>query len=372
MEKKHVIPKSIKTKFKNFYWALFIAITAISLFGLLFIHAASYHIEGWTNTFVIKQSLWLLIGIFFLFAITFIGYRPFLNISYLIYICSFLLLVSVFFIGTEKLGAQRWIPLGGFALQPSEFSKLAVILTLSHYLGSRKQNLFQKKRFIISFLLTFIPLILIVKQPDLGTALIFLPILYCMLFVWGAKIKYILISILLGIISLPVIWHILKDYQRTRLLTFININADPLGSGYTAIQSKIAVGSGELWGKGLFCGTQNRLNFVPEHHTDFIFCVIGEEGGFLAAISLILLFFIIMKLSISVIQKTTDPEAQLLAAGITAMLIIQIFINMGMTIGLCPITGLPLPFISYGGSSLITYLSAFGFLISIYKERSIF
>ncbi len=366
-----MISQYIKTKFKNFYWSLFIVVISVALIGILFIYAASYHLGG-QNAFLIKQTVWLIVGIFFLFSVTFIGYRPFLNISYLIYICSLVLLIAVYFIGKEKFGAQRWIPIGGFALQPSEFAKIAVILTISHYLGSRKKNLLQKKRFIVSFLITFIPLLLIVKQPDLGTALIFLPILYCMLFIWGAKIRYILISIILGILSMPIIWNLLKDYQKTRLLTFININADPLGSGYTAIQSKIAVGSGQFWGKGIFCGTQNRLNFVPEHHTDFIFCVIGEEGGFLAAFSLLLLFFIIIKLSISVIQKTTDPEAKLLAAGITAMLVIQIFINIGMTMGICPITGLPLPLISYGGSSLITYFIAFGFLISIYKERSIF
>ena len=363
---------SIQKSFKNFHWLLFIVIITVSLTGIVFIHAASSHLGASGNIHALKQSVWLLVGICFLFGVTCVGYRAFLNLSYLIYIASLLLLIAVFFVGTGKFGAQRWIPIAGFALQPSEFAKIATILALSHYLGSRQRNLLQKKRFFLSFLLIFIPLILIVKQPDLGTALIFLPVLYCMLYLWGAKLKYITISILLGMSSMPIIWHMLKEYQKKRLLTFININADPLGSSYTAIQSKIAVGSGSLWGKGLYCGTQNRLNFVPEHHTDFIFCVIGEEGGFLTSVSLIILFFIIIKLSIDVIKRTTDPEAKLLAVGITAMLVFQVFINIGMTIGLCPITGLPLPLISYGGSSLLTYFIAFGFLISIYKERSIF
>jgi rod shape determining protein RodA len=363
----------IRETFKNFYWPLFLVMLILIAVGLLSIYIASCTAEGAANAdYALKQFIWSIVGCFFLLSIVFIGYRPFLNLAYVLYACSLILLILVFFMGEEKMGAQRWLSLGSFVVQPSEFSKLALILTLSHYLGSREKNLFQKRRFIVSFILTFIPLIIVLKQPDLGTALIFLPILFCMLFLWGARMKYILISIFLGLGSLPVLWYALKDYQRMRLLTFINSNADPLGSGYTAIQSKIAVGSGQLWGKGLFCGTQNRLDFVPEHHTDFIFCVIDEEGGFLAAVVIILLFLILLKLSLNVIARTTDREARLLTTGVTAMMFFQLFINIGMTIGICPIAGLPLPFISYGGSSLLTYCCAFGFLLSIYKERSIF
>jgi rod shape determining protein RodA len=356
---------NVKYAFKDFYWALFVLVIAIALSGILFIYTASYTSNGEMGGYACKQLVWLLVGTVIMVVIVFVGYRPFLNLAYFLYVFSLLLLILVLFLGEEKLGAQRWLSIGGFVLQPSEFSKLTLIILLSHYLGSRERNIFQKRRFVIAFVLTFVPLILIIKQPDLGTALIFLPILFCMLFLWGAKMKYMVISIFLGVSSVPFLWHVLKDYQRRRLLTFININADPLGSGYTAIQSKIAVGSGG-------CGTQNRLNFIPEHHTDFIFCNIGEEGGFLAAFSLLLLFAILLKLSFGVIEKTTDREARLLATGITAMLFFQIVINIGMTIGLCPITGLPLPLVSYGGSSLVSYCAAFGFLISIYKERSIF
>lgn len=358
--------------FKDFYWGLFFAVILISVLGILFIHAASTHMGDGASVYAYKQGIWFCFGLCGMLFTIAVGYRPFLNISYLLYIASLLLLISVFFIGTGKFGAERWIQVGGFVVQPSEFAKLSVILTLSHYLGSRKRNLLQKKRFVLSFVLTFIPLVLILKQPDLGTSLIFLPILFAMIYLWGAKLKYILISIGLGLSSVPVLWTMLKGYQKKRLLTFINPSADPLGAGYTAIQSKIAVGSGGLFGKGLYAGTQNRLNFVPEHHTDFIFCVIAEEGGFFASCGLLLLFAVLVQLSISVIKKTTDPEARLLAAGITSMLVFQVFINIGMSFGLCPITGLPLPFISYGGSSLLTYLVAYGFLISIYKERSIF
>ncbi|MBU1862809.1 MAG: rod shape-determining protein RodA [Candidatus Omnitrophica bacterium] len=367
-----MIPSYIKQTFKDFYWILFFLVIIIASIGIVFIHSASMSSDFTAPLYALKQFIWLILGICFLFGVTAVGYRSFLNVSYLLYICSLLLLIAVLFIGTSKFGAQRWIPLGNFAFQPSEFAKLAVILALSHYLGSRKRNILQRERFFIAFILTFIPLVLIVNQPDLGTALIFLPILYCMLYLWGTRLKYIFMSFFLGALSMPIVWHMLKPYQKNRLLTFININADPLRAGYTAIQSKIAVGSGGFWGKGLFEGTQNRLNFVPEHHTDFIFCIISEEGGFLAAFLLLVLFFILIKLAIGIIQKTTDPEAKLLAIGITAMLLFQVCINIGMTIGLCPITGLPLPLISYGGSSMLTYFIAFGLLISIYKDRTIF
>jgi len=364
--------KILANLFRGFYWPFLIIIVLTTIIGIVFIHAASYQQTFYPNSYAFKQTVSFGISLFMLLIICLIGYKPFLNVSYLIYISSLILLILVFFIGHGKYGINRWIMIGGITLQPSEFAKIAFILALSHYLGNREKNVDPKKRFIVSFVFTFIPLVLIIKQPDLGTAMIFFPILYCVIYIWGAKIKYIIVSILMGLSSIPVAWHMLKDYQKKRLLTFINPDTDPLGAGYTAIQSKIAVGSGELFGKGLFKGTQNRLNFVPEHHTDFIFCVISEEGGFMSSLFLLLLFLLIIILAIRVIEKTTDPEAKLLATGICTMLICQIFINIGMTIGLCPITGLPLPLISYGGSSLLTYYIAFALLISIYKERSIF
>lgn len=367
-----MIIRTLNNLFKNFYWSLFFVVIITTFVGVVFIHAASYQDAFYPNSFAFKQTISFGISLFALLFICLVGYKPFLNVSYLIYAAALLLLILVFIVGHGKYGVHRWIMIGGYALQPSEFAKISFILTLAHYLGNREKNVKQKKRFIVAFILTFIPMILIIKQPDLGTALIFFPILYCVLYLWGAKIQYIIFSILLGLSCVPIVWVVLKEYQKKRILTFFNADADPLGAGYTAIQSKIAVGSGDVFGKGLFKGTQNRLNFVPEHHTDFIFCVISEEGGFIASLSLLFLFLLLIILSIRVIRRTTDPEAKLIVVGITAMLLCQVFINIGMTIGLCPITGLPLPLISYGGSSLLTYYIAFGLLISIHKERSIF
>ncbi len=361
------ILKRLKRIFKGFYWKLFLHFILLSLIGVFYIYSASMG-----SFYVYKQLFWLMIGIVVILFVNYVGYKKFLDFAYVIYIFSLALLVLVFFIGTGKYGAQRWIPVFGFALQPSEFAKIAVILALARYMGNREKTIRQKKSFVASFFIVLLPLILIVKQPDLGTSLVFLPILFSMLYLWGAKLKYIMITFSMGIVSLPFIWNMLKPYQKKRLITFINPNADPMGSGYTAIQSKIAVGSGMLTGKGFMCGTQNRLNFVPEHHTDFIFCVIAEEGGFLMSAVLILLFLFMFLFSIDVARSTTDSEAKLFAVGVTTMFVVQTFINIGMAIGICPITGLPLPLISYGGSSMLVFAFAFGMLISIYKERTIF
>lgn len=354
---------------RGFYWELFWCAVIVALAGVCFVFSAAY---GEAQNLAFRQLVWFGIGLVALFVVVAIGYRSFLNVSYVLYGIAILLLLAVDLLGATRLGAQRWISVGGFGIQPSELCKLAMILTLAHYLGSRVSNLYQFRRFVGAFLLVSFPMLLIIKQPDLGTALIFMPILFVMLFMWGARFRYLLGSMALGLISLPVFWLFLKEYQRRRLLVFLNPNIDPLGSGYTAIQSKIAVGSGGLLGKGWLMGTQNRLNFLPEHHTDFIFCVIAEEWGFIGSLILIFLYGLLVWRSLAVIERTTDPPARLLASGIVAMIFFQILVNVGMTIGLMPVVGIPLPFVSYGGSSLVVMMIAMGFLISIYKERSIF
>jgi len=359
-------------QFRHFFWALLILILSISLFGLFFLYSASYSIDSGVGYYAMNQLIRIAIGLVAFLAVIFIGHKSFLNLAYVIYFATLILLGLVLVVGTQKYGATRWIDIGPFVIQPSEFSKISVILVLSSYLGSRKKNLYQKKRFVVSFLLIMIPLLLVLKEPDLGTAIIFLPILFCMLFVWGAKVKYFLITFTLGILSTPFLWIFLKPYQKDRLLAFIDPNKDPLGVSYTVVQSKIGIGSGGFFGKGWLQGTQNKLDFIPEHHTDFIFSVIGEEGGFLAVSLILLLFVLLFRLSFTVIRRTTDTCGRLLATGIISMLFFHLFINIGMTIGLMPVTGLPLPLISYGGSSMLTFFISFGLLVSIYKERSIF
>jgi len=357
--------------FKNIYWSLFIIPFILSLIGIAFIASATTNMpEG---QYALKQMLWLCLGLVAMVMCLMLTYKFFLNASYLFYVITFGLLVAVWMFGAERSGAQRWLAIGAFQIQPSELSKIATILTLSKFLGSRVGKSHQFLTVVAAFAIVLGPLVFILKQPDLGTALIFVPILFCMLFLWGSRLRYLIIPFVLAVASMPLIWNfLLREYQKRRLLVFLNPNIDPLGSGYTAIQSKISVGSGQFFGKGWLQGTQNKLQFLPEHHTDFIFSVIGEEWGFIGATVVIGLFMIFIWRAIDMLHLTTDVSARLLGSGVIAMFFFQVFINIGMTIGLMPIAGLPLPFVSYGGSSLLAGYFAVGLLLSIYRERSIF
>jgi rod shape determining protein RodA len=361
-----------QASFGRFYWAFFFVILGISLWGVIFLYSASYNMGSEQGMMALNQMVRIAVGLLVFLAVIAVGYKSFLNVSYVLYAVVLICLVMVLIFGTKRYGAQRWLYIGPFSFQPSEFSKLAVILALSHYLGQRKKNLYQIRRFVISFIMTLVPLVLVLKEPDLGTSLIFLPILFFMLYVWGAKLKYFLLTFSLGLCSLPFLWTILKPYQKDRLFAFMDPDRDPLGASYTVIQSKIAIGSGGFLGKGWLHGSQNKLHFIPEHHTDFIFSVVGEEGGFIGVLVFFLLIVLFFRLAFIAMRHTTDVSGRLLATGVISMVFFHIFINVGMTIGMMPVTGLPLPLISYGGSSLLTFFVSFGLLASIFKERSFF
>jgi rod shape determining protein RodA len=221
----------------------------------------------------------------------------------------------------------------------------------------------------VPFFLTAIPTVLILKQPDLGTALVLFPILISMLFIYGIRIKYIAGFLLAGLVSLPVLWNMLRPYQKQRLLVFIKPDMDPLGAGYTIIQSKIAVGSGRLLGKGWLSGTQNYLNFLPERHTDFIFSVVGEEWGFIGSAVLLTLYFLLISRMLRILDATENVYGRILVAGIATMLFIQVIVNIGMTIGIFPVVGITLPLISYGGSSLLTTFVGIAIVLSVHQWR---
>jgi rod shape determining protein RodA len=238
--------------------------------------------------------------------------------------------------------------------------------------GQRKDAMDDLKSLVVPCLLLGVPFILVLLQPDLGTALLMLPIFFAILLVGGARVKYIVWMIAIGLAGLPVFWHFLREYQKQRLLVFLNPNIDPLGAGYTIIQSKIAVGSGGLFGKGWLAGTQNQLNFLPERHTDFIFSVIGEEWGFLGALIVVFLYFVIVQKAFTIANLTSDRFGKLIATGIGVLLGFQVIINIGMTIGLMPVVGIPLPLVSYGGSSLLSTLVAIGLLLNVFMRRSTF
>ncbi len=363
---------SKRTK-KDFDKLLLIIMFFIFAIGVATIYSATKAMNlALTESFFFKQLTWMGIGVLLLALTISISYQRFIDIAYVIYGINLALLAMVLVLGHARLGAQRWFSIAGFAFQPSEFIKLSLILALSNYAAAKKDSMQEFKNLIIPFGLLAIPFVLVLLQPDLGTALLLVPIFLAIMVVSGARLKYLGGMILLGLACSPAFWHFLRDYQRQRLLVFINPNIDPLGAGYTIIQSKIAVGSGGLWGKGWLNGTQNQLNFLPERHTDFIFSVVGEEWGFLGAAVLILLYFFIVKRAFNIATLTSDLYGKTIASGIGVMIGLQVVINIAMTIGLMPVVGIPLPLVSYGGSSLIATVIAIGLLINVGIRRSTF
>ncbi len=316
--------------------------------------------------FVRSQLLHLALGVLVGVVILAVDYRSFAPGARGLYIVNLLLLAAVLVLGRSGLGAQRWISLGPLGqFQPSEFAKLAIIITLARHLTQRPGP-YLSFRDLLPFLGHIgVPMLLIFRQPDLGTALVYGAILLGILYVGGARRRDLAGLALGSAVLAPVLWHVLKDYQRRRLLVFLDPGLDPLGAGYGIIQSKIAVGSGMLWGKGLFVGTQNVLQFVPEHHTDFIFSVIGEELGFVGSLVLLGLFLLWLSRGLRIAALARDQFGALAAVGIVSMVAFHVFVNVGMTVGIMPITGIPLPFISYGGSALMTMLWATALLLNI-------
>ena len=282
--------------------------------------------------------------------------------------------------GTTALGAQRWIALGPFVFQPSEFAKVIIIVTFARFLADREGRLNTLTDLLPAFAFIALPILLIIMQPDLGTSLVFIAIMFGMMFMVGANPK--LLAGLIGgggvvgfgwlyayFTNPAKVWIPLHDYQIDRLTIFLDPYRDPLGDGYHIIQSQIAIGSGGILGKGIFNGSQNQLNFLPEQHTDFIFSVVGEELGFIGTMLLLTLFFVIMYRGIRIAYLAKDTFGTLLATGVVSMLAFHVLVNIGMATGVMPVTGLPLPLFSYGGSSMLSTLIAMGILQNVYSRR---
>jgi rod shape determining protein RodA len=360
-------------KYKDFDKLLLVAMFLLFAIGLATIYSATKSRNlAFNESFFFKQLSLMGAAIALLVLTVSISYQRFIDVAYIIYGINIVLLILVLILGHVRLGAQRWFSIAGFAFQPSEFIKLSLILALSNYAASKKNSMTELRDLVVPVILLAIPFILVLLQPDLGTALLLVPVFFAVMVVAGARLKYLGIMILIGLAGLPFFWHFLRDYQRQRLMVFINPNIDPLGAGYTIIQSKIAVGSGGLWGKGWLNGTQSQLNFIPERHTDFIFSVFGEEWGFLGSAALVLIYFLIIKKAFNIAAFTSDLYGKTIAAGIGVMIGLQVVINIAMTVGLMPVVGIPLPLVSYGGSSLITTVIAIGLLLNVGMRRSTF
>ena len=349
------------------------AVLVIVMLGVSFVYSATWDpvsAGGGLHSLVIRQMIWAVAGLVMAFFIANIDYLRLVNYAYLIYAINLVALVFLLIFGGESHGARRWIILGPVSVQPSEFMKVTVILALAAFLGERREKAGSFENFAGAILLILPAALLIFLQPDLGTAFVLVPILFTMLFICGENIKYIVSSTVLGLASMPLFWMLLKDYQKDRLLVFINPDIDPLGAGYTIIQSKIAIGSGGMFGKGWLNGTQSHLKFLPERHTDFIFSVIGEEWGFVGALLLVGLYALVIARGIKIIAGSSDVYGRAIAAGIVTLLAFQVFVNISMTIGMMPVVGLPLPAVSYGGSNTVASLICIGFLLSISRRVS--
>jgi len=359
---------------------LIIAILIVST-GILSIYSSTYQKESEFWQLIYKrQILWFILGlVLFLFTSNF-NYRRFWDMTYFLYVFALFLLFLVFILGIVRLGAQRWLKFIWFNVQPSEIAKLVIVIFLARYFSTKSvedvslqvNKMGISRALILPFLFVAIPMGLIIEQPDLGSGAMLLLIFITMLYLGGVKLRYIFIFLLMIIVCLPVLWHFLRDYQRDRLLVFLNPNIDPLGAGYTVIQSKIAIGSGGFFGKGWLKGSQSQLRFLPESHTDFIFATFAEEWGFLGSSTLLFLYYLLIRQGIAIARRSADNFGRLLAFGISLTLGIQVSVNIAMNLGLAPVVGLPLPLMSYGGSSMFLTFISLGILSNINKTRSVF
>lgn len=361
-----------KINFRDFDKTLFLTPILIFLIGLATIYSASFKAhQPLVETLATRQMIWMAAAILLVFLVVRFDYYRLQDLAWPSYILSLLLLVAVLFT-PARLGARRWIEIGGFNFQPSEFAKLSVILVLARFFSNNRPEYLPRHKMLIPFAVVAAPFLLILKEPDLGTGLLLVPVFLTMLYFWGFRTKNLLILMGLGVVACPFLIGFLKEYQRTRLLVFMNPNLDPLGAGYTIIQSKIAIGSGGLLGKGFMGGTQNMGQFLPERHTDFIFGVVAEEGGFLASVAILTLFWTIVRKGFRIAGQTPERFGSQLACGISSLLALQAVINLGMTMGLLPVVGVPLPLVSYGGSSVVITMLAISILINIKMHRPLF
>lgn len=359
---------------QNFDWTLLLLLLLIAGVSILNLYSATYPIRGTGGSQIfMKQIYWFIIGFMVLLGMTTFDYHHLERLAYPLCFLALLLLVAVFFLGDVRSGSQRWISFGGISFQPSEFMKICMVIVLAKFFTDRAHLSEHRLRDLwLPFLIMAVTAALILKQPDLGTALLLLIVSTSIILF--AKMRWRSLAILVFCIasSAPFLWMGLKAYQQRRILTFLNPSLDPLGAGYHINQSKIAIGSGLLWGKGFLQGTQTRLHFLPERHTDFAFSVLAEEWGFLGALILLLLYLAVIVWGINIARSSKDRFGTMIAVGVVAIIFWQTAINVSMTTGLLPVVGIPLAMVSYGGSSIISTMIGMGLLMNISMRRFMF
>lgn len=351
-------------------WRLFAAAAGLAALGVLIIYSTSgMHASFARRSLYLKQATWAVMGGFAMIPLYFFPYRTTCRLAYVVYGAILAALVLVAIVGRTGMGAQRWLSIGSFAFQPSEFMKLSLIIVLARYFEDRREQLSAPRIFILPILLTLLPTALVLRQPDLGTAIMLVLISVSILVMMGLKIRYFVLLGLAGAAMTPVLWHYLHDYQKNRILVFLYPDLDPMGVGYHVAQSKIAVGSGGLIGKGWLAATQSQLNFLPANHTDFIFAGLAEQWGFIGSLVLLLIYAYLLSKGLRLARDAQDLFAMVTSFGIVSMMAWQVVINIGMVTGIMPVVGIPLPLLSYGGSSMLMNLLAVGLLLNIHRHR---
>ena len=347
-------------------WVLIIAVVALCAIGETMIYSTT----GGPTRIYWTQLYAIALGIGAMFAAMLIDYRTLADKSHVVYLGLIALLVCVMFFGSVQGGSRRWINLGFFNLQPSEFAKATLALVLAKLLGESRKPALSNHELFLACVLTAIPLIFIAKQPDLGTALTLLPLLFVVVFAAGLPMRYVMVVAVIATLSAPIAWKFaLQDYQRERVETFLNPEQDARGAGYQQIQARITVGSGGLWGKGFRQGTQGQLRFLPVAHNDFIFSVLAEEQGFVGVLVVLGLYLFVIMRSIDAARLAKDRLGAFLVLGVLATFTFQVIYNVTMSAGLAPVKGLTLPLMSYGGSSMIATLTGFGLILNVRMRR---
>ncbi len=367
MPRKHLL--------RNVDWFCFALALILSVVGVLTIYSTTLGQAGTAGHqlgYAGRQLFFVVIGIFLMAGASLIDYERIMRHGYLIYAGAMALLLLVPLIGEESFGAQRWISVGPVRFQPSEFAKIAAIIALARFLGTKREELKSPRYIVMALALVGTPMLLIASQPDLGTAIVFLPVALVMLYLAGVPRRTLAIILLCILMVSPLMWFMLHDYQRTRLLVFMNPNTDPGGSGWAIIQSKIAIGSGGLFGKGWGTGPMTNLRFLTASTRDFVFSTIAEEWGFIGATGLLALYVALLGRGLATARLARNRTGTLLAGGLAALIFVHVLVNVGMAMGMMPVVGLPLPFLSYGGSSLLATMLAVGLLMNVRMHRFVF
>ncbi len=364
-----VPPMTLAQKLWQFNWVVLVLIVMVASVGfVMLVSAANGNFEPWAS----RQIMRFGVGLLVMLIIALVDIRIWLKYSYLIYGLIFCLLGAVEVIGTSGMGARRWLDLGLLQIQPSELMKVALVLALARYFNDvTYENIGRPTYLLIPLLLVVMPALLMLRQPDLGTSAMLVLGSAVLFFAAGVRIWKFILVLCAGLASIPLVWSLLHEYQQQRILTFFDPERDPLGAGYHILQSKIALGSGNIFGKGFLGGTQSHLNFLPEKQTDFIFTMLAEEFGIVGAISLLSLYMILIGYGLAISWLSRNQFSRLLGLGVTVTLFLYVFSNIAMVTGLIPVVGVPLPLVSYGGTALLTVMIGFGFLMCIHIHRDI-